>query len=330
MKTTKRNAWIGLLAGLALLAAACGSDAADTSVVGDTEGALSPTTAAETSAEPEEGTATTEAPDEDAEAQRIVSLSPTATEMMFAIGAGDQLVAVDTYSNFPAETAELPNELAAFEPNVEAIAEFEPDLVLVDGSSQPLLDQLAALDIETWQGPAASSMDDIYAQLEQLGAATGEIAGAAEVVLDMQTRLEAVDAQIAAEPLPGPLSFYHELDSTLYSIDSTTFIGAAYERFGLTNIADAASGDSGGYPQLNAEYIISSDPDIIFLTDGEFADTADALAGRDGWADIAAVQNGNVISVDTDIASRWGPRTVDYIERIAEALASLNVPVPVG
>ncbi len=163
--------------------------------------------------------------------ERVVSLSPTHTEMMFAIGAGDLLVAVDDFSNHPAEALELPNELSGFEPNVEAIAAFEPDLVLIGGDFTGLGDQLAELDIESWDGPAAVTISDTYAQIEQLGAATGNVAEAAELVSSMQTRIDEI---VAAVPQPdAPLSYYHELDPTYYSADSTTFIGEIYSLLGL-------------------------------------------------------------------------------------------------
>lgn len=258
--------------------------------------------------------------------ERVVSLSPTHTEIMFAIGAGDLLVAVDDFSNFPAEALELPNELSGFEPNVEAIAGFEPDLVLIGGDFTGLGDQLAEIDIASWDGPAASSFDDTYAQIEQLGAATGNIAEAAELVSSMQTDIAAA---IEATPAPeAPLSFYHELDPTYFSADSSTFIGAIYSLFGLDNIADADDSESFGFPQLNAEVIIESSPDIIFLADTKCcAETAETVAARPGWDTIAAVQNGNVIEMDDDVASRWGPRIVDYIQAVAAAIETAAVAV---
>ncbi len=254
-----------------------------------------------------------------------MSLSPTHTEMLFAIGAGDQLVAVDDFSNYPAEALELPNDLSGFEPNVEAIAAYDPDLVVIGGDFTGLGDQLDEFGIAWWDGPAALTLDDTYAQIEQLGAATGHVGEAAELVASMQTEIEAI---VAANPAPEvPLTFYHELDSTLYSADSTTFIGEIYSLLGLRNIADQVEGDSGGFPQLNAEFVVSADPDLIFLADtvccGESAET---VAARDGWAGITAVQNGNVIEMNDDIASRWGPRIVEYLAAVAAAVQRASVP----
>jgi iron complex transport system substrate-binding protein len=248
-----------------------------------------------------------------------VSLSPTHTEILFAIGAGDRLVAVDEFSDFPAEALELPNELSGFEPNVEAIAAYEPDLVLIGGDFTGLGAQLDALGIGWWDGPAAMTLDDTFEQIEQLGAVTGEIAAAADLVAQMQIDIDAI---VADTVVPDePLTFYHELDPTYFSADSTTFIGELYSLLGLRNIADRAEGNSGGFPQLNAEFIVSADPDLIFLADTKCCgESGETVAARDGWGAITAVVDGNVIEMDDDVASRWGPRVVDYLAAVSAAV----------
>ncbi len=312
---------IGLVAGLSLIAAACGSDADESAPADDSE-ATDITVegeATDTTVEEEEATEDTEvAP------IRIVSLSPTHTEILFAIGAGDQLVAVDDYSNFPAEALELPHELSGFEPNIEAIAAFEPDLVVL--STDTAVDQLDDLGIATWVGTSATGFDDTYLQIEQLGAATGHVGDAAELVSSMQIRIEELIA--AAPQTEVPLTYFHELSADLFSTTSDTFIGQQYELLGLVNIAGSSEDAEGNqYPQLNAEVVIEANPDLIFLADTKCcAETADTVAARAGWDAIAAVQNGNVIEMDDDIASRWGPRIVDYMEAIAAAVALAAVP----
>ncbi len=251
--------------------------------------------------------------------QRIVSLSPTHTEILFAIGAGDQVVAVDEFSDYPTEALELPHELSGFEPNVEAIAAYEPDLVVTGGDTTGLGEQLADLDIDSWDGPAAATLGDTYDQIEELGAITGHEAEAAELVAQMQTDIDEI---VAATPVPDvPLSVYHELDSAFFSADSTTFIGELYGMLGLQNIADEAEGDSGGYPQLNAEFIVSANPDLIFLADTICCrQTLATVSARPGWDAITAVQNGNVFEMDDNVASRWGPRVVDYLADVSAAV----------
>jgi len=244
-----------------------------------------------------------------------VSMSPTSTEVLFAIGAGDMVVAVDRFSYFPAEAPVT--DLDAFSPNVEAIAGFEPDVVI---SSAPI-EGLDAIGIENIVAPAATNLDDIYAQIEQLGALTGNLGEASELVLQMQTD---IDAAIDAIPeRDEPITYYHELDNTLYSVTSGTFIGYVYDLFGLVNVADPADpdGESFGYPQLNEEFIITADPDIIFLADTLCCEqNAETVAARPGWDQMQAVQNGNVVELNDDVVSRWGPRIVDFIVAVGDAV----------
>ncbi len=311
----RRRLLIGAIAGLALFTAACGSDDPSSS------DAASATTSVDTTQAPatSEAPTTSEAANDGDVPERIISLSPTATEMMFAIDAGDQLIAVDDQSNYPAEALELPNELSGFEPNVEAIAALEPDLVLIGGDFTGLGDQLDELDIAWWDGPAATTLDDSYRQIEELGDATGNADEADALVKEMQSSIEEI--VLATPELDAPLMLFHELDPTLYSADSTTFIGALYSLLGLQNIADEADSDSGGFPQLNAEFIVSANPDLIFLADTKCcAETAATVAARPGWDVIAAVQNANVFEMDDDIASRWGPRVVEYLQAVSDAV----------
>jgi len=313
-----RRLVIGAVAGLTLFtAAACGSDDAS-SDAGGSAVTIADTLPDVVAPDPTDAPETSDAPAGEFP-DRIVSLSPTATEMMFAIGAGDQLIAVDDQSNYPAEALELPNELSGFEPNVEAIAALEPDLVLIGGDFTGLGAQLDALDIAWWDGPAAMTIDDSYRQIEELGDATGNSEGADALVKEMQA---GVDEIVLATPeLAEPLTIFHELDPTLFSADSTTFIGELYSLLGLQNIADRAEGDSGGFPQLNPEFIVSADPDLIFLADTKCcAETAETVAARPGWDAIAAVRNGNVFEMDDDVASRWGPRLVEYLRIVSEAV----------
>jgi iron complex transport system substrate-binding protein len=256
----------------------------------------------------------------------IVSLSPTGTEMLFAVGAGEQVVAVDEFSYYPAEAPVT--DLSGFTPNIEAIADYEPDLVVVSDDLDGVVGALEGLGIAVLHLPAAQSMDDLYAQIETVGTATGHAAEAAELVATMQSEL---DSLIASMPgLAEPITFFHEIDNTLYTASSATFIGQVYAMLGLTNIADAVdTADSFGYPQLSAEYVIESDPDIIFLADGAYGESAETVAARPGWAELQAVLKGNIVAVDADVSSRWGPRIVDFVAVVVEAVtkaAAVDTP----
>lgn len=250
----------------------------------------------------------------------IVSLSPTATEMLFAVGAGDQVVAADSFSNFPPEAPTT--DLAAITPNIEAILAFNPDLVVASFDPGDLVSGLAAAGVPVIIQDAAVVLDDVYVQMEQLGLATGNPEPADDAIAEIRSR---IDRAVASVPdLDQPLTYYHELDSSFFTATSQTFIGEIYGLLGLENIADAADADGTafGFPQLSEEFIIEADPDLIFLADTICCgQTSETVASRPGWESLTAVVEGQVIELDDDIASRWGPRIVDYLEIVAAAVA---------
>lgn len=250
--------------------------------------------------------------------ERIVSLSPAATEVLFAIGAGDQVVAVDSYSNFP-ETAPI-TELSAYEPNIEAIADYDPDVIVVDGTNPELISTLTELGIAVHEAPAPADLDGLYSEIERLGDATGHADEATRLVEDMQSEIDEILAR--APELDAPLTIYHELDTTLFTITSNTFIGQLYALAGLENIADGLdSALSSDYVQLSAEYLIDADPDLVFLANTKCCgENADTFGARPGFSSLAAVRHGDVVLLDDDIASRPGPRVVELFATIVDAV----------
>lgn len=255
----------------------------------------------------------------EARPERIVSLSSTATEMLFAVGAGDQVVAVDEYSTYPAQAPIT--DLSGFTPNLEAIVGFEPDLVVISFDPGEVKSGLEAVGIPSLMLTTALSLDDSYAQLEVIGAASGHPAESAAVVLEMQSEIEEI---VTAAAVPEGISFYHEVDATLYSASSMSFIGQVYALLGMENIADAADTDGIGFPQLASEYVVNEDPDLIFLADVDFGVTPESLAERPGWDEMTAVQNGAIVELAADLASNWGPRVVELLQTIANAVTELE------
>ncbi|HEX5614410.1 MAG TPA: ABC transporter substrate-binding protein [Acidimicrobiia bacterium] len=305
----RRRAIVPLLVVAALALTACGDD--DTTDVG----ADASTTSSAPTAFPVTVTAANGEITIDEQPSRIVSLSPTATEMLFAIGAGDQVVAVDEFSTFPPEAPIT--DLSGYQANVEAIAGYDPDLVVMQ--SDDIGDELAAIDVPLVVAPAAAVLDDSYEQLELLGLVTGHVDAARAVADDMRAE---IDELVASVPdTDEPLTYYYELDTEYFSVTSSTFIGALFSMAGFENIADAADdGTSGGYPQLSVEYIVDADPDVIFLADTKCCNqTAETVADRAGWSTMTAVRAGRIVELDDDIASRWGPRVVDLLEQIVTA-----------
>ncbi len=254
--------------------------------------------------------------------ERIVSLTPTATEMLFAIGAGPQVIAVDDQSSFPADAPKT--DLSGFKPNAEAIAAKDPDLVVLSDDIDKITDQLEKLKIPVFLTPAAKTMDDTYAEIGQLGALTGHQAEAEALSKQMTEQIDKIVKGVPARS--KPLSYYYELDPTFYSVTSKTFIGSIFAKFGMTNVADAADPDSskGGYPQLSQEALVQANPDTIFLADTKCCkQSAQTVAARKGWSTITAVKSGQIYPLDDDIASRWGPRTVDLVQSVADAVAKV-------
>ncbi|MEE3114549.1 MAG: ABC transporter substrate-binding protein [Actinomycetota bacterium] len=243
----------------------------------------------------------------------IVSLSATATEILFAIGAGDQVVAVDDQSTYPEEAPT--SALSGFTPNVEAIANYDPDLVVISYDPGDLVVGLEALGIDVLMQGAASAIDDTYSQIAELGDLTGHSDEAAALNAEIVAGLESL-----AEGHPGAgMTYFHEVDSTLYSATSSTFLGQLYALLGLENIADPADEDGWGYPQLSPEYVIDVGPDLIFLADAEWGESAETVAARPGWDAMSAVQAGNVFPLD-ETAGRWGPRIVDFLTTVRAAV----------
>ncbi|HET6504199.1 MAG TPA: ABC transporter substrate-binding protein [Amycolatopsis sp.] len=256
----------------------------------------------------------------DRQPMRIVSLSPTATETLYSLGAGPQLVAVDSDSDFPPQAPHT--NLNALSPDPEAIAAYNPDLVVTTADTGGLSAALAKTGVPTLVLPAPNTLDDAYAQFITLGKATGHQAEGES--LARQTR-DDINKIVAGTPKPAhPLSYYYELDQTYYSETSATFIGQIFARFGLKNIADGGTGPAGGdYPQLSAERILQADPSLIFLADTKCCgQTAQTVAARPGWNTLTAVEQGHVVGLDDDIASRWSPRLVDLVQAVSTAVAS--------
>jgi len=245
---------------------------------------------------------------------RIISLSPTATEMLFAIGAGEKVVAVDSHSNFPNDVP-LTN-LSALEPNLEAIALYKPDLVIISFDIGNLKVGLNAVGIEVLMLPAVATVEDALKQILEIGDKTGNEESAERLVLKMRRRINEITVEREGKP---ELLVYHELDENYYSPSRWSFLGNIYDILGFKNIADEADPDKTGYPKLSAEYILGSNPDII-VTGGLENDSLSQFASRPGWNTINAVQNKAIIMVEPDISGRWGPRMVEFCEQIVQKL----------
>ena len=260
------------------------------------------------------------------EPTRIVSLDPTATEDLYAIGAGTQVVAVDQDSDYPPGAPVT--SLSGLTPNIEAILRYNPSLVIASQNSGGLVSGLGKLGIPVLIEPAATTLSGVYRQIEQIGQATGHYNQAAEVVKNMQEVIGDAVAQVGTRY--RGMTYYWEMSGDpYYAATSATLIGHILDMFGLKNIADAAGKPAdGGYPVLSGQYIIAARPQFIFLQDDQPAyggQTPAMVAGRPGWAVIPAVQDHDIFSLNDDVASRWGPRVPSLVNALANALASARL-----
>ncbi len=252
---------------------------------------------------------------------RIVSLAPSNTEILFAVGAGDAVVGVTKYCDYPAEAQQLPQVggFSAKTISVETIVSLKPDLVLANAPGhEPLLEALEQAGINVI-AISAASFEDVYANIELVGQVTGHQEEAKQVVDQMKARVAAVAEKIATiAPENRPTVFWEVWDEPLMTAGPNTFIGQMIEMAGGINIFADLTED---YPQISMEEVIQRNPDVIMGPDshGDKLDP-DQLVSRPGWEHIEAVKNGRVYLIDGSISSRPGPRLVDALETIAAAL----------
>ncbi|MEC9034124.1 MAG: ABC transporter substrate-binding protein, partial [Actinomycetota bacterium] len=274
----KRRTTALVVLSLLLLGASCGSSTGSNQVAISANQETATTEAVTTTTEAVDETTTTEVMEPEFP-EAIISLSPTATEILFAIGAGGQVVAVDEYSTYPEEAPTT--DLSGFTPNIEAIAEYEPDLVVISYDPGDLVVGLELLDIDVVMQGTALSVEDTYSQITELG----ELTGHSEEAQELSDSISADLASLAENPVGTGLTYFHEVDATLYTATSSTFIGQLYALLGLENIADPADEQGWGYPQLSPEYIVSANPDLIFLADAIYGESLDTLMERPGWSE---------------------------------------------
>ncbi len=265
--------------------------------------------------------------------QCIVSLSPTATETLFAIGAGRQVQAVDKDSSYP--TTGLPaKRINALNPSVESVIGIcaktsthhstKPDLVIISYDANSIKEKLKALGIKVVEQDAATSISNALHQIRQLGALTGHAMKAKALAMSIDKTITADIASVPAHPT-RVINVYYELDPTYYSLTSATFVGSLMKTLGLVNIADAKSTTAdAGYPQLSPEYIVGANPQLIFLADTRCCSvTPTMVAGRPGFSTVSAVTNSHVVNLDDDVASRWGPRLGLLMNQLTAAVKSV-------
>ncbi|HNQ96194.1 MAG TPA: cobalamin-binding protein [Anaerolineales bacterium] len=253
--------------------------------------------------------------------QRIVSLAPSNTEILFAIGAGSQVVGRDEFSDYPAEAASIDSIGGSFgEYNAEAIVALEPDLVLAAEINTPeLVKQLEDLGLTVFYLKNPVTLEEMYVNLDVVGQLTGH--DVTDLIDSLEARVAAVDEKIA--PISARPTVFYEIDATdaskPYSYGPGTFGDLLIQRAGGANLVTLA-GITDAYPQVSLEQIVAANPSAIILGDSMWGVTPEAVLARAGWDALDAVKNNQIFPFDDNMVSRPGPRLVDGLEQLAKLL----------
>ncbi len=247
-------------------------------------------------------------------ARAIVSHSPGATEILFAIGAGSQVIAADEFSDFPTAAKAL-KKVKYSDPNPEAEVALQPDLVILATNQKGMVDAFRKLGLPVLFNQEPDSLDGVLGNVRLLGRLAGRTAEADALATQMQARIAAVTSKVG-DVQQGPTVFY-ELSDTLYSAAPNTFIGGMLSALKARNIAQGATSP---FPQLTAEAVIAAGPEVILLADAKFGGAPEQVRARPGWAVIPAVKHDRLHPVDPDVMNRPGPRVVEGMEQMARLL----------
>jgi len=254
-------------------------------------------------------------------AQRVISLAPANTEILFAIGAGAQVVGRDETSDYPAEALALPTIGGYSGFNLEAIVSLQPDLVLAQGggfNSPELVSSLEELGLTVYVLPNPPTVEAMFNNLGKVGALTGHGAGATALVDSLTMRVAALDEKILQLSFP---TVYYELDATEptkpYTAGPGSFVDLLIARAGGINVGAELQGQ---WAQISLEQLVVANPAIIILGDAAYGETPEKVAVRPGWGTLAAIQTGQVFPIDDNLVSRPGPRLVDGLEAMAKLL----------
>ena len=252
-------------------------------------------------------------------AQRIVSLAPSNTEILFAIGAGAKVVGRDEFSDYPAEAkavASVGGSMGQY--STEAIVALQPDLVLAAEINSPeLVKSLEDLGLTVYYLSNPKTLEEMYGNLE----IAAKLAGTdpARLVDSLKARVAAIDEKVASAE--GKPSVFYEIDATdpgkPYTYGPGTFGDLLIQRAGGTNIGGTLQD---AYPQISLEQVVVSNPDLIILGDSMWRVTPEAVKARSGWESLDAVKNGRIFAFDDNLVSRPGPRLVDGLEQLAVLL----------
>ena len=251
--------------------------------------------------------------------ERMVSLMPSNTEIAFELGLGDEIIGITDNDTYPEEALEK-EKVGGMEFNVEKIISLKPDLVLAHGGSMGMssegLGQLKDAGITVLVVNEAKTFADVYDSIEMIGKATGTQPEAEKLVADLQTKVKGIQEKAAVIKEEEKKTVYIEVDPTLFAAGKNTFMDEMLTIIHAENMVTEAD-----WPQMNQEAIIAGNPDVIITTYGGYTENAvEQVLGREGWQDINAIKNKQVVNVQSDPVTRPGPRLVEGVEELAKAV----------
>ncbi len=250
--------------------------------------------------------------------ETIVSLIPSNTEIVFALGAGEQLVGVTDFDNYPEAAQDIERVSDSVEFNAEKIIQLDPDVVLAysTGEAPPALSQLEDADIPVFVIQSATSFDEVYGDIEQIASVLAKEEQGAEVIEGIQTQIEDVQERLAA--VEEQEEVYVEISPSpeIYTTGKSTFMQEILDHAQVTNVFE----DLEGWPNISEEEVITRDPETILTTVSYVEDAVGDIEARDSWSAVEAIENGEVHFIDSDITSRPGPRIGEAVQLVAETV----------
>jgi len=252
-------------------------------------------------------------------AKRVISIAPTPTEILFAIGAGDLVIAVDEYSDYPAEAADLPKVGNAFSLDTELIVSMKPDIVICSDLVPSGIDAIENNGIP-YMIVAARTVESALNSIKLVGYVTNHSAEASALVASLETRMHAITNLTLVPNVEHPRVYleYDSDESNYYTFGPGSFGNDLIRLAGGTNVGEGLLSE---YPAVDDEFVIGANPEIIvYCTNPWTTVTNETFKNRSGWADIDAVKNDSIFSIETNLVARYGPRLIDGLEELTRII----------
>ena len=244
--------------------------------------------------------------------ERIASFSPEITEIIYSLGSGNKMIAINDSSDYPFETDALP-KLGFMSINAESIIQYEPNLIILTAGFEDVAQKLDDLGYQVVFLDAPKNIDGLYRNINILGRILKQESASENLITQLRSQVQEAVSKVSQLEDVDKRSVFLEIDPTLYTVSNNSLIG---HLLGLANVVNIAGSVNGSYPQLTLEFIIDSDPDIILLADTDFGGSVENTLVRNGWGNLSAVKNKQIFAIEADWISRAGPRFILGLRQI--------------